>query len=119
MSYLQSIGYIGTVWQEPNWQPPVDVYRTSSGWLVKVELAGVRIEDVEIVASDGSLSIRGARYDCSTEEVRDAYSLEIAYNRFERTLRLPCQIDPREVKFEYRDGMLLIRIPDCKTEERR
>jgi HSP20 family molecular chaperone IbpA len=61
-----------------------------------------------------SLILRGERYDWSIDEVRHSYSLEIAYNRFERTLRLPCEIDPHEIKTEYRDGMLLIRIPECK-----
>jgi HSP20 family protein len=115
LSYVHYLSSQSAPWKETHWQPAVDVYDTPDGWLVKVELAGVRIEDVEVLASGRSLTIRGVRYDWSIDEVRHSYSLEIAYNRFERTLRLPCEIDPHEIKTEYRDGMLLIRIPECRN----
>ena len=112
--YIQYLSSTALAWRQPHWQPAVDIYRTQSGWLVKVELAGVRIEDIELLATGTSLTLRGVRYDWMIEDVRDSYSLEIAYNRFERTLQLPCEIDPTLIQSEYRDGMLLIRIPECK-----
>ncbi len=115
LAYVHYLSSQTAPWKESHWQPSVDIYDTPNGWLVKVELAGVRLEDVEVLASGRSLTIRGVRYDWSIDEVRNSYSLEIAYNRFERTLRLPCEIDPHEIKTEYRDGMLLIRIPECRN----
>ncbi len=112
--YAQYLSSAALAWQQTHWQPAVDIYRTRSGWLVKVELAGVRIEDIDLRATGTTLTLRGVRYDWMIEDIRDSYSLEIAYNRFERTLQLPCEIDPTLIESEYRDGMLLIRIPDCK-----
>ena len=31
------------------WQPRADVYRTHDGWLVKLELAGVRLDEIRLV----------------------------------------------------------------------
>jgi len=36
--------------------------------------------------------------------------MEISYNRFERSLELPCELDQMAVDTEYRDGMLIVRL---------
>lgn len=33
---------------DSNWYPRADIYRSNEGWLVKLELAGVRQEDIEV-----------------------------------------------------------------------
>ena len=43
------------------WFPAADVYSTPEGWLVKVELAGVSAEDIEIDIQGNVLYIAGAR----------------------------------------------------------
>ncbi|MBW3543733.1 MAG: Hsp20/alpha crystallin family protein [Planctomycetes bacterium] len=92
------------------WQPPADIYRTSEGWLIKVELAGVAREEVEILASGQTLIIRGQRRDSTLIESLQHYSLEIAYSRFERRIEVPCNLDRAQMVAEYKDGMLLVRV---------
>jgi HSP20 family protein len=92
------------------WQPAVDVYRHGAGWLVKCDLAGVRPQDVCITAGGRRLTIAGARRDCSLVESAEVYSMEITYDRFERTIELPCEVEKAEVHTDYQDGMLLIRL---------
>ncbi len=92
------------------WEPPVDIYRGPSQWLVKVDLAGVRPEDVEIRVQGCRLTIRGIRRDFSVREGHKAYSMEIAYSRFERTIELPCDLDKFQIRTDYRDGMYLLEI---------
>lgn len=92
------------------WRPSVDIYRGQSGWLVKCDLAGVRRQDVQTTFSGRRLTISGIRRDLSVVEGHRAYSLEIAYDRFERTIELPCDIERAEMNVDYRDGMLLIAI---------
>jgi HSP20 family molecular chaperone IbpA len=36
--------------------------------------------------------------------------MEIAYNRFERTIELPCHLENCDVGLEFRDGLLLVRV---------
>ena len=97
------------------WQPSADVYRTRNGWLVKLELAGVRREDIEVTAQGQRLSIRGRRRDSTLVEGLQHHSLEIAYSEFERRLELPCDLDRAEISAEFQDGMLIVRIETAEA----
>ena len=92
------------------WRPPVDVYRGPRSWLLKFELAGVRLDDIQLSRQGHYLTVSGLRRDWTIQEDQQSYSMEISYNRFERTIELPCDLEPAEVATEYRDGMLLVRI---------
>lgn len=92
------------------WSPKADVYRTQEGWLVKFDLAGVRPDDVSFSAAGRCLTVRGERRDSVIEESQHSYSMEISYNRFERTIELPVALEGARLSAEYRDGMLLIRL---------
>ncbi len=118
-TYVQLLGSLANVLEHSHWQPAVDIYRTQLGWLVKFELAGVRPEDIEVSAVGRILKVRGFRYDWAMEQSAHSYSMEIAYNRFERKLQLPCHVDPAAITSEYRDGMLLLRIPEATGEQER
>lgn len=90
--------------------PPVDVYRARDRWLVKLDLAGVRPEDIEIRTCGPALTVTGIRRHLSVLEDGEAYSMEIAYNRFERTIELPFDLDRARIRTDYRDGMVLVNI---------
>ena len=77
------------------WEPSADVYRTKDGWLVKFDLAGVK------VAEEGS----------------SYYSMEISYNRFERSLVLPANLENARVTIAAREGLLLVRMITEGNEE--
>lgn len=90
--------------------PPVDIYRTTGGWLLKFELAGVRPEEIEVRLDGARLTVRGVRRDQAVFECQHAWSMEIVYNRFERSIMLPAAVERSQVSCDYRDGMLLVRI---------
>ena len=96
--------------QEVCWRPPADIYRRSDQWLVKVDLAGVRPEDVSLSVHGRTLIVRGCRRDWIATEGHCHYHMEIAYSHFERRLDLPCDLEAAHITTESRDGMLLIRI---------
>jgi HSP20 family protein len=93
-----------------SWRPAADVYRTSKGWLLKFELAGVRPEDIEVSVHGTRLTVRGTRRDSCITETCSCHLMEITYSRFERSVELPEQVQPARVRAEHRDGMLLIHI---------
>jgi HSP20 family protein len=97
------------------WRPSADIYRTSGGWLVKLDLAGVRPEDVTVRAEGTHLLVRGARRDCLTEEGCNHYRLEITYSQFERRVKLPCDLRSATLATAFRDGMLLVHV-ETETE---
>jgi HSP20 family protein len=92
------------------WRPSVDIYRGKDGWLVKCDLAGVQKNDIQTTIRGRRLTISGVRRDWSVVEGHRAYSLEITYDRFERTIEMPCEIERAEMEIDYRDGMLLVAI---------
>ena len=110
----QLLNFIGSLGHEEYprspWCPLADVYRCGYGWVVKLDLAGVRIEDVEMSVAGGRLTVQGLRRDWLCGEGHQSYSMEIAYNRFERAIEFPCDLEQAEIRSEYHDGMLLIHI---------
>jgi HSP20 family protein len=92
------------------WQPAADIYRTSTGWLLKFELAGVTPEDVALEVQGSRLTLAGVRRDWVMEECCAHYSMEIAYNRFERVIELPCNLERAGLDLEFRNGILFVRV---------
>jgi HSP20 family protein len=92
------------------WQPSVDVYRTRDGWLLKFDLAGVQVEDVTVSIRGRRVSVSGIRRDSIVEEGCSYYSMEISYNRFERAVEMPADLENAQVSLQARDGLLLVRV---------
>ncbi|PWT91224.1 MAG: heat-shock protein Hsp20 [Blastocatellia bacterium] len=92
------------------WNPSADVYRSSEGWIVKVDLAGVCADDLEISIRNGDLTIRGCRRDTMIREDFSYHQMEITYSRFEKTIKFPNPIEGATVAHDYRDGFLIINL---------
>ena len=94
----------------PLWQPAVDIYRCPAGWKIKFDLAGVKPEDVEILIADNKLIVRGVRRDTVITEGWSYHQLEITYSRFERALKIPCELSAAEIQCESKDGWLILHL---------
>lgn len=92
------------------WIPAADVYRSEHGWIVKVDLAGVRADDLEIELDQSHLKIRGCRRDTFYKEGLTYQQMEITYSRFEKTIQFPCSIEEASLAHDYRDGFLIINL---------
>jgi HSP20 family protein len=92
------------------WEPSADIYRTPYGWVLKLDLAGVRPEDVAVSISGQRVTISGVRRDTIVEEGCSYYAMEISYNRFERSLEMPVNLANAQVTIEARNGLLLVRM---------
>jgi len=102
--------HAGRPLKKATWQPRADVHRMSGGWLVKLELAGVRPEDVYLAVRGRSLLVQGTRQDECLREGLGCHRMEIAYSRFERILELPGISESAAITSSYLGGMLLVRI---------
>lgn len=96
--------------REPDWRPATDVYRLRDGWMVKFELAGVEPSDIELTVRGRFVRVRGKRRDCCLEPGARQVHMEIAYSRFERQVELPANIESLAWQWQFRHGMLLVRI---------
>ena len=96
------------------WYPAADVYKTPDGWVVKVELAGVSVEDVEIDIQGNTLIIAGCRKDRSCVSGISYQQMEITYSSFEKTLRFPSTIDGVKLDHMFENGLLIIHLRKSK-----
>jgi HSP20 family protein len=97
------------------WYPAADVFQTPEGWMVKVELAGVSVEDVEIEIQGNVLTIAGTRRDRSCAAAGFSYhQLEITYSSFEKTLQFPASIEGATVEHNFENGLLIIQLWKAK-----
>ena len=92
------------------WCPAADVYRTTDGWIVKVDLAGIKPSDVEVTVDGDILRLSGSRRDGTCGEGVSHYQLEITYSRFEKMIQFPRSIEHVRIERDYRDGLLILRL---------
>lgn len=92
------------------WNPAADVYRAKDGWIVKVDLAGICSDELQVEIHDSQLSIRGCRRDTHYREGFVFQQMEITYSRFEKTIEFPSPIEGAEIRRDYRDGFLIINV---------
>lgn len=92
------------------WYPAADVYETEMGWLVKVELAGVSLDEIEIDVQGDTLLLAGTRRDSHCGECLTFHQLEITYSRFEKILRFPKSIQNATVEHNFDNGLLIINL---------
>ena len=97
------------------WYPAADVYQTPDGWVVKVELAGVSAEEIEIEIQGNVLYISGCRKDRSCASGIPYQQMEITYSSFEKTLRFPAPIDGATIEHVFENGLLIINLRKQST----
>ena len=93
------------------WVPNTDVYSTDEGIVVKVELPGMKSENLEITVEGNRLRISGNRPDCCRAPKCTFLVMEISYGPFESVLELPPGFDLSQAKAVYVNGFLRIDVP--------
>lgn len=97
--------------EEAKWVPNTDVYVTDNGVVIKVELAGLRKEDLELAVEGSRLRISGYRSDGCRSAKCSFQLMEINYGAFENTVELPPGYDLSRAVAAYLNGFLRIDVP--------
>lgn len=90
----------------PCWRPPADVYETADTIGVTVDLAGVEVDDLDIVLFEDALIVEGQRQLPPAEAPRRYHTAEIRQGAFRLELALPFTIDPEQADAVYHRGLL-------------
>ena len=104
---------------EAHWVPNTDVYVTESGVVIKVELAGMRKEDLELTVESNRLKISGHRPDGCRPAKCCFQLMEINYGSFESLIELPGGFDLAQARATYQNGFLRIDVPVAKAPKRK
>ncbi|MFZ6005225.1 MAG: Hsp20/alpha crystallin family protein [Actinomycetota bacterium] len=99
-----------------DWMPAevirVDEFHEDGALVVKAELPGIDPDkDVEVTVVDGMLHIEAERREEEHVEKKGYLRHELRCGSFTRTLPLPEGVSEDDVKAEYKDGILEIRVP--------
>ena len=98
------------------WSPPTDVYEIEDGYVVKVEIAGMREENFEVAIENHILMISGHRPDLP--ERRAYHQMEIQFGKFEIAVGLPAPVDVENARAQYEDGFLTINLPKINAKRK-
>jgi len=110
----QPLEGLATVADRP-WRPAVDVLERKDGFVIDVELPGVKAEDVHISVEGDRMTLKGERKLEQRVEEGGYTRLERRHGSFERVVLLPPTVDAERVKATYENGILQVHLP--KKEE--
>src|SRR5689334_12503798 len=93
------------------WSPAVDIQETDHEFILKADLPDVKKDDVKVELDDGVLTIEGQRRKEKEEKDTRFHKVERSYGKFVRHFTLPTDVDVPNVKAEFKDGVLSVRLP--------
>jgi HSP20 family protein len=92
------------------WAPVLDVLQEDGDIVVRAELPGVKLEDVDITFQNGVLTISGVRQAEEQKEGSGYYIRERRYGSFRRSMSLPEGTDESNISARFLDGVLEVRV---------
>lgn len=97
------------------WMPLTDIYEDKDKYTIKIDLPGIKKEDVKISYVDGRLSISGERVQESEHKDSKWHRIERSFGKYYRSFNLPEHIQEDKINAEFKDGQLTVSVP--KAEE--
>ena len=95
--------------------PAIDLYQTADDVVVKASLPGLKAEDVHISISSEVLTLSG-EFSAENEQKDATYHIhERRFGTFERSLRLPTDVQSDKAKAEFEAGILTITLPKAEA----
>ena len=95
----------------PVWAPKVDVVTKDQKLITRVDLPGMKKDDVQVEVQDGLLTLSGERKKETKEEKDNVYREEREYGSFCRTIPLPKGVKSDDIKASFKDGVLEVIVP--------
>lgn len=94
-----------------DWFPEIDVFEKDNRLVTKVDLPGMKKEDVKVEVTDGHLAISGERKSEAEEKKEHSYRCEREYGSFYRAIPLPEGVKLENVNATFSDGVLEVSVP--------
>ena len=100
--------------------PPVDIYEDEHKLVLKLEIPGIRQEDLDVRMENNTLSVKGERSFQSEGKEENFHRVERRYGSFYRAFTVPTTIDPEGIKADYDAGVLRLELhkkPESKPKQ--
>ncbi len=100
------------------WRPPADIHETTDAVVVKLELAGVQEEHLEVTVYENGLVVSGRREDdADLDDCLCYHEAQVHYGPFRAEFRLPVPVEREEAAISYERGFLRIRLRKAVAAE--
>lgn len=93
------------------WTPSVDVVRNDESIVLRVDLPGIKSDEVKISVQEGVLTVSGEHEEKSEEKKEHFLRRERRYGSFSRSMSLPRGVKADEIEATTDDGVLEVRVP--------
>jgi HSP20 family protein len=103
--------------QSSTWLPAVDVWETDNELVLSFDLPGIAEDQVAVELDDNVLTVSGQRERTSEHSSDRFYRFERRFGTFSRSVTLPAGVNESDIKADYTNGVLEIRVP--KPEEQK
>ena len=105
--------------KDGGFSPKVNVSEDHKNVDVSVELPGMNKKDIEVSLKENILTIKGEKNTEKEEKKKDYYHVERSYGKFQRSIKLPAEVEDDKVDASFKDGILNIRLPKtAKAQEK-
>ena len=108
----------GSVRPEAALLPPVDVIEDASGITLYADLPGVPKDKLNLQLEASSLTIEG-EVELTTPEGMESSHAEVRLPRYRRVFNLSRELDSEKASAEFRNGVLMLRIPKAEHAQPR
>src|SRR5215472_19334361 len=90
--------------------PPVDIYEDDHKIILKLEVPGMKQEDLDVRLENNTLTVRGERKFEKEEKEENFHRIERRYGTFFRSFTLPTTVDSEHINANYDKGVLRINL---------
>ena len=97
-----------------SWMPAVDVNETETEFLLSADIPGLDKKDVSIDIHDGVITIKGERAIDNGKSTDDYRIRERQLGSFNRSFRLPDNVNEVKVAAKFKNGVLKVTLPKTK-----
>jgi len=100
-------------------RPAVDIYEDEQGIHVRADVAGVKPEDLNVDVENRVLTISGERKMENTSDEKGYHRIERRYGKFARSFALANDVNPDDIKADYKEGVLNVLLPKAVTQTKK
>ncbi len=93
------------------WTPQLEMTERDRQLMIKVDLPGLKKEDVTVSLTGEGLVIEGERTRETESKTDEWFTTERTYGRFYRLVSMPEGVNSKEVKATFSNGVLEITVP--------
>lgn len=104
------------------WRPAVEIKQSESDYKVKVQLPGVKLDDIDVELDNDFMTISAEIEEENEEKEQKEKNLkyhtcEFRYGRYKRTISFDHPIRSDDASAEYKNGILTIVLPKQQVQE--